>query len=93
MDMADEQSYEEMINALQTYMKNAQEECTAMQCAAQDCVDNTQNDPAAAKSSERLSKCLTDIGSALEDIQQVIAAMQEELEDIRNAAARANAGD
>ncbi len=93
MDMANEESYEEMINALQSFMSSAQEECSVMESAAADCVDNTGGDPAAEKASERLKKCVSDIRSALESIQEVISAMQDELERIREAAAKADSFD
>ena len=93
MAYADEQSYEEMIQALQKFSSEAEEQCGVMAGAGQDCVDNTDGDPAATRSNGRLQKCIGDIRGALEDIQGIIAALQQELEDIREAAAKASAGD
>lgn len=94
MAFADEQSYEEMINALQTFLSQAEEQCGVMESAGQDCVDNTDGDPAAEASNSKLQKCVGDIRATFETIQGIITALQEELEDIRAAAAKAqSAGD
>ncbi len=93
MAYADEQSYEEMIQALQKFSADAEEQCSVMESAGQDCVDNTDGDPAAERSNGKLQKCVGDIRSALEDIQGIAAALQQELEDIRAAAAKAAAAD
>lgn len=93
MAFADEQSYEEMISALQTFISQAGEQCEAMSSAGNDCVDNTDNDPAAETSNAKLQKCVSDIRTAIESIQGIIQALQEELQDIREAAARANSAD
>ncbi len=53
MAYADEQSYEEMISALQTYVSQVEEECGVMESAGNDCVDNTDGDPAASTSNEK----------------------------------------
>ena len=88
MAYADEQSYEEMISALQTYVSQVEEECGVMES-----VDNTDGDPAASTSNEKLQQCVGKIRSATESIQGIIAALQQELEDIREAAAKANQAD
>ena len=90
MAYADEQSYEEMISALQTFLQNAEEQCVAMEAAGTDCVDNTDGDPAAEKSNARLQKCIGSIRESFEAIEGVIAALEQELEDIREAAAKAD---
>lgn len=90
MGYADEQSYEEMITALNNFMSQTEEQCAVMEQAAIDCVDNTDNDPAAMKSQERLSKCVGNIRGTFGTIQSIIRALQEELEAIREAAAKAN---
>ena len=91
MAFADEQAYEEMINALQTFVSQADEQCGVMESAGNDCVDNTENDPAAEASNSKLQKCVGDIRSTFETIQGIISALQEELADIRAAAAKAQA--
>ena len=93
MEFASEESYEEMISALQTFMSEAEEECSTMEAAGNDCVENTENDPAAETSNAKLQKCVGDIRTALESIQGIVTALQEELEAIREAAAKANAAD
>lgn len=90
MAFADENSYEQMISALQTFSSETEEQCGVMESAGSDCVDNTDGDPAAEKSNARLQSCVSNIRTALEAIQGIITALQEELEDIRSAAAKAN---
>lgn len=89
MAYADEQSYEEMISELQKFSSAAEEQCSVMESAGRDCVDNTDNDPAAVKSNEKLQGCVSGIRSALGDISSIVSALQQELEDIRVAAAKA----
>lgn len=93
MAYADEQSYEEMIQALQKFERDVEEQCSAMASAGQDCVDNTDGDPAAERSNGKLQKCVGDIRGALESIQGIAAALQQELEEIREAAAKAASSD
>lgn len=93
MAYADEQSYEEMIQALQKFAAAAEEQCAVMQSAGQDCVDNTNGDPAAERSNGKLQKCVNDIRGALGSVQGIASALQQELEEIRAAAARAAADD
>ena len=91
MAYADEQSYEEMISALQTFISEADEQCGVMESAGQDCIDNTDGDPAAVAANSKLQKCVGDIRKNFETIQSIISALQQELEDIRAAAAKAQA--
>lgn len=93
MAYADEQSYEEMISALQTFMTEVDEQCGVLESAGNDCVDNTDGDPAAEKANAKLQKCVSEIRATLETIQGIISALQQELEDIREAAAKANFDD
>ena len=93
MAYAEEQSYEEMISALQSFMSEVEEQCSVLESAGNDCVDNTDGDPAAEKANAKLQKCVGDIRASLESIQGIIAALQQELEDIREAAAKANFDD
>ena len=90
MACADEQSYEEMICALQTYISQVEEQCGVMESAGNDCVDNTEGDPAAEKSNAKLQQCVGNIRSAIESIQAIVAALREELDEIREAAAKAD---
>lgn len=93
MAFADEQSYEEMISTLQTFISNLDEQCTVMQQAGIDCVDNTDGDPAAGSANTKLQQCVGKIRENSETISGIIAALQQELEDIREAAAKANFDD
>ena len=90
MAFADEQSYEEMISALQMFVSQAEEQCGVMESAGNDCVDNTDGDPAASKANAKLQKCVGQIRATFETINGIISALQEELEEIRAAAAKAN---
>ncbi len=93
MAYADEQSYEEMISALQNFISEGDEECTTLDNAGRDCVDNTDGDPAAQKCSAKLQECTGKIRVAFQSIQGIIQALQQELEDIREAARRADSID
>lgn len=86
---ANTEDYESMIQSLQKYMGEMQEECAALSSAAEDCVDNTDGDPAAAKSAEKLQGCVSKINSALESIGGVMQALQNELNQIEEAASKA----
>lgn len=90
MSYADEQSYEEMISALQNFKNQVEEQCNVMEKAGKDCIDNTDGDPAAEKSSARLSECVGKIRATFEIVDYIISALQEEIEDIRAAAAAAD---
>lgn len=89
MAYASEEAYEEMIQALGKYPSDLGEQCETMSAAAQDCVDNTDGDPAAAASASNLQSCVAKIQANFETIQGIMTALQEELEEIREAAARA----
>ncbi len=91
MSYADEQSYEEMIQALQNFMNQVSENCSIMEQAGRDCVDNTDNDPAAARGNEKLGACIQRIRGTFGTVQSVISALQEEMEDIQKAASKAYA--
>ena len=93
MAYADEQSYEEMISALQTFATEVEEQCGVLESAGNDCVDNTDGDPAAEKANAKLQQCVSNIRATLETIQGIISALQQELEAIREAAAKANFDD
>ncbi len=90
MAFADEQSYEEMIAALQNFVSELEEQCTVMETAGRDCVDNTVNDPAATKSSAKLGNIVGKIRETFDTINGIASALQEELEAIRIAAQKAD---
>ena len=72
MAFANEQQYEDMISALQTFKSTAQEKCQTLSSAGTDCVDNTENDPAATKANASIQKCVGEISSALEEIGTIL---------------------
>lgn len=90
MAKADPASYEAMISALESFASDAGEQCETMAAAGQDCVDNTEDDPAANKANAKLQKCISDIRTQLETIKEIQSALKEELDDIIAAAAKAN---
>lgn len=89
MNGADPARYEEAISQLQSVAGQLSEDVSVLQRAGQDCVDNTDGDPAAASSSQKVQACAQQIQAAIEKIQAVIQAMQQEIEEIEQAAARA----
>ena len=86
---AKDESYQEVISQLDAYIKKVEESCTTLESAAKDCVDNTDNDPAAARSSENLSKAIAKIQEQMPNIRAVMQAMQAQLERIHQAASEA----
>lgn len=90
MAWAEEQSYEEMISALQNFNAKMEEQCTVMEGAGKDCVDNTDSDPAAEKSNAKLVSCISKIRETSETVNSVISALQDELEAIREAVRKAD---
>ena len=79
---ANTESYSEVISLLQNYLNEAEEYCQSMEKAAQDCVDNMDEDPNAGKASAKLGECTSQIRQRFEAIQEVIQALSEELEDV-----------
>ncbi len=90
---ADEQSYEEMIRVLQDFISKVSDACGDMETAARDCVDNTDGDPAAEKSSAKVQQCVARFRGTLETAQNVITYLEEEIEEIRRRAAQADSID
>lgn len=90
MSYVNEESYYEMIDALQRFKQEAEEQCMVMQSAGTDCVDNTDGDPAAVSANNKLQQCVGGIRAALESVQGIIMALQQELEETKAAAAKAN---
>lgn len=89
MNGADTASYEEAISKLQKVSSELTEDVDVLRRAGDDCVDNTDGDPAAQASSQKVKECAQKIEAEIETVQKVIAALQEELEEIEAAAARA----
>lgn len=90
MAYADESSYEEMISILQKFIQSGSEACSLLERAGQDAVDNTDGDPAAKNSNDMIKSCSSNIRSQFKNIQGIIVALQDELEAIREAAAKAS---
>lgn len=86
---ASEESYMEVISEISTYIGKLEESIEALRSAANECVENTDEDPAAVASNERLNQAIGKIEDQKPVLQQVIQAMNEELERIREAARRA----
>ena len=91
MAYASDESYEAMISALGTYLTTVGEQCGIMSAAAQDCVDNTDEDPAAAKSAAKLNQNIVKINESAELIQKIAKALADELEEIHAKARQAMA--
>ena len=89
MQGADTSSYEEAVSQLQTISGELSDDISVLQRAGEDCVDNTDNDPAAVSSKEKVDSCVQKLQAQLETIANVITALQEEIEAIQEAAAKA----
>ncbi len=88
--VVDANSYQEVMNALGAYANKVFEHTSNMLSAANACVSTMGDDPAAAKSVAALQKCISQIQSGVESINQIRSAMSKELEDSQRAAALAD---
>lgn len=93
MAYADEQSYEEVVSALQSFLAQAEEQCMALEQAGADCIDNMDEDPVAGKAAARVNQCVGEIRARFETIQAIARALQQEIDNIRETAAGANFDD
>lgn len=84
------EAYEEMINVLNQFKGTVSENCSQMQSAASECAENMPEDPVAAKASAAVGKHCSNIQAQLEVVDKVIQDLQEEIEEIQAAAAKAN---
>lgn len=89
MQKADPESYQAVINALSNYEKQVKQSCIVMKRAGDDCVANTDGDVAALRSNEKLGLCIQKIDQSLETVNELIRALQEELERIIETARKA----
>ncbi len=82
MAHAEEQSYYEMIEALEKFITAVEEQCDEMENAATDCVDNTEDDVTAVNSSDSLKASVTNIRDAVSRVSAIKAALQDEIDEI-----------
>jgi len=78
--MIDTEAYEAVITSIQSFIDKATEDVEKMTKAAEDCVDNTEDDEAAQKAAGKINKCTAEIHAQLEVLQGVQSAMQKEVE-------------
>ena len=90
MTYVDTESYNEMISALEKFKADVSEQCATMTSAGQDCIDNTDNDPAAVNANSKISECVQKIQSSMETIDEIITALKDELDAVINNYNRAN---
>ncbi len=83
MDVSNEQSYMEMIHALQLYKAQVTQTCGVMLKAADDCLDNTMGDASAVKTAKQLSACCKKIQPQLEEVERIAKDLTRELEELR----------
>ncbi len=84
------EAYEAMIQQLQQFKTTVSENCALMQSAAAECAENMPEDPAAAKASAAVGTHCSNIAAQLEVVDNVIRDLQEEMEEIQAAAAKAD---
>lgn len=84
------EAYEAMIQELQKFKSTVSENCALMQSAAAECAENMPEDPAAAKASSAVGTHCSNIAAQLEVVDNVIRDLQEEMEEIQAAAAKAD---
>lgn len=85
MPVADEQAYEEMINALSQFISDISEECGRLSTAASDCVDNLQGDVNAQKMAVSLNEKLKAIYATTGKASSIRTALQKELQMIQES--------
>ena len=90
MEFVDTDSYNEMISALEKFKADVSEQCATMTSAGHDCIDNTDNDPAAVNANSKISECVQKIQSSVEMIDEIITILNQQLEDVENNYNRAN---
>ena len=85
-----EEVYEEMISALNTFCTNVSDSCSEMSNAATECMDNCEHDEASVKSYSRVNECVQAFEKAVELAEKLAAAMNNELEAAREQARKAD---
>lgn len=83
MDVSNEQSYMEMIHALQLYDAQVTQICGVMLKAADDCLDNTMGDANAVKTAKELSACCKKIQPQLQEVERIAKELERELDELR----------
>ncbi len=84
---ADTKKYQEAISKINSYVKKVKEDCGNLKAAAQDCVDNTQNDEHAKKCSASMNSAVSKIQEQLTQLQKIAKNLQQEIERIQKAGA------
>ena len=84
----DYENYNDMISALTTFITQVSEACDEMESAGNECVENMDGDQASTKANAKLGSCIVKYRETLEAAQNLINAMQEEMEAAQNAAAK-----
>ena len=90
MTWIDEEAYQNMINALNNFVKQVTTQCDIIDKAAQDCVDNT-DDENVKPSADALAGHIKNIKAQFPVVEQVIKALEEQLEKARDARRKAEA--
>ena len=83
MSYVEEQSYMEMITALENFKKQVETQCEIMEKAGQDCMDNMEADENAQKTNEKLTNSVKAIRENYDTITKIAKALEEELEKVR----------
>ena len=85
----DTDAYTAVIEYIGSFISDVSEDAEMMSKAAEDCVDNTDGDEAAAAASARVNGCVCKVGQQLEILSGVQAAMQRQVEAGMEAARKA----
>lgn len=85
-----EEVYEEMISALNTFCTNVSDSCREMENAAMECMDNCEHDQASTNSYTRVTECVQAFEKAVELAEKLAQAMENELEAAREQARKAD---
>lgn len=84
---ADTDAYQQMIQTLQSYLSDLQEQCQTMQSAGEDCLDNTDNDDNVKPLVGELEECIGKIQSTFSEIEAAIQHLQRQLQKLLESGA------
>lgn len=90
MTWIDEEAYQNMINALNNFKNQVTTQCDVIEKATQDCLDNT-DDENVKPSAEALATHIKNIKAQFPTVDEVIKALEAQLEKAREARRKAEA--
>ena len=81
--IADVKKFEEMIAAVEKFVKEVSEASNEMSAGGNQCVEQCDNDVPSTKANAKLSECVKKLNESLEEAQKVRNGLQRELEHLQ----------